>query len=220
MIKLSKAHILAHRGHWIHEYEKNSAGALLRALSMGFGIETDVRDGYLNDIIISHDPLFKTKKCEELSLDWLLNQVNLHNNNSFLALNVKSDGIQPLIYDKICKYCIENYFVFDMSIPDAISASGIPIKQFARASIYEPIAQSRLRKDGIWIDSYDNTYPSLDDIQTLLELKVKLAFVSPELHGRDREPFWDTLKLLPSDREILLCTDYPEEAMYYFGSKQ
>ena len=36
--------ILAHRGFWMNESEKNSREAIKRAFDYGFGIETDLRD--------------------------------------------------------------------------------------------------------------------------------------------------------------------------------
>ena len=50
-----KSQIIAHRGYWCCEKEQNSERAFRKALSGGYGIETDVRD--LNgEIVISHAP--------------------------------------------------------------------------------------------------------------------------------------------------------------------
>ena len=46
--------LIAHRGFWLDPKEKNTEIAFSRALSHGFGIETDFRD--LNgQLVISHD---------------------------------------------------------------------------------------------------------------------------------------------------------------------
>ena len=37
--------ILAHRGFWREKKEQNSLASLAKAFEMGFGIETDLRDG-------------------------------------------------------------------------------------------------------------------------------------------------------------------------------
>ncbi|MDL0110362.1 MULTISPECIES: hypothetical protein [Campylobacter] len=37
--------ILAHRGFWREKNEQNSLASLAKAFEMGFGIETDLRDG-------------------------------------------------------------------------------------------------------------------------------------------------------------------------------
>ena len=47
--------ILAHRGLWTIENEKNTIEALRNALEEGFGIETDIRD-CCGEIVISHNP--------------------------------------------------------------------------------------------------------------------------------------------------------------------
>ena len=47
--------ILAHRGFWKTDSEKNSKVAIERAIKNGFGFETDFRD-YGGQILISHNP--------------------------------------------------------------------------------------------------------------------------------------------------------------------
>ena len=46
--------ILSHRGYWKTAEEKNTATAMHRSFSLGFGTETDVRD-YNGKLVISHD---------------------------------------------------------------------------------------------------------------------------------------------------------------------
>lgn len=46
--------ILAHRGFWKEETEKNTKIAFERAFNSGFGIETDLRD-IKGEIVISHN---------------------------------------------------------------------------------------------------------------------------------------------------------------------
>src|ERR1041385_640435 len=47
--------IISHRGYWTAPAEKNQEVAFRRALGLGFGIETDIRD-LAGDLVISHDP--------------------------------------------------------------------------------------------------------------------------------------------------------------------
>lgn len=47
--------IIAHRGMWFQQDEKNTFPAFERALQNGFGIETDFRDCN-GELVISHDP--------------------------------------------------------------------------------------------------------------------------------------------------------------------
>ena len=84
---MDKGSILAHRGWWQKESEKNTPAALVRALSAGFGIETDIRD--LNgELVISHDPPVDS----QTTANWLFNQYNKIKANGRIALNIKSDG--------------------------------------------------------------------------------------------------------------------------------
>ena len=46
--------ILAHRGYWNNEAEKNTLLALKAALEKGYGFESDVRD-YLGRLVVSHN---------------------------------------------------------------------------------------------------------------------------------------------------------------------
>ena len=62
---MKKSNILAHRGLWFCEEEKNSSNALFKALDLGFGIETDVRD-LCGELIISHDPPMLNRICTQL----------------------------------------------------------------------------------------------------------------------------------------------------------
>ena len=52
--RLNIVEILAHRGFWKKESEKNTQIAFERAFDKGFGIETDLRD-IKGEIVISHN---------------------------------------------------------------------------------------------------------------------------------------------------------------------
>ena len=55
MSKFASGKILAHRGIWSDSKSANHPEALTRALEMGFGIETDLRDRNC-ELVVSHDP--------------------------------------------------------------------------------------------------------------------------------------------------------------------
>jgi len=99
--------ILAHRGLWKKNHEKNSIIAFKRAFDNGFGVETDVRD-FKDEIVISHDiPSKNSKKLEEL-----LTTLESYSGDFKLALNVKSDGLSINLKRLIMSYNIQNYFFF------------------------------------------------------------------------------------------------------------
>ncbi|WP_191218680.1 hypothetical protein [Agrobacterium salinitolerans] len=207
-----KGRILAHRGFWIKPEEKNSKGALLRALNSGYGIETDVRD--LNgDLVISHDP----PTVEALSFEWLLDQYVQTNSVGVLALNIKSDGLAKQLNNMLADRSIVSAFVFDMSVPDTLSYLSLETAVFCRMSEYEPTAA--FDTPGVWLDNFSGEFDQLGSAAKLFEQKKAVAFVSPELHKRPHREFWQKLKphVLEHNERVLICTDFPDQAEEYFG---
>ena len=108
--------ILAHRGFWMNESEKNSREAIKRAFDYGFGIETDLRD-ICGKIVISHN----CPEGNEVSFEDILN--DLDSRKLMLALNIKADGQSEEIIRLLNKFKVSDYFTFDMSIPAPIAAA-------------------------------------------------------------------------------------------------
>ena len=82
--------ILAHRGLWGTNLEKNSIKSLNSAFRHDFGIETDLRD-FQGSLVISHDPIANNKNI--LYFKDLLNEYKRFNYTGTIALNIKADGI-------------------------------------------------------------------------------------------------------------------------------
>ncbi len=80
--------ILAHRGCWRENSEKNTRAAFLRAFEAGYGIETDVRD-LDGELVVSHDP------ARRGAMRWgeLLDLYVEHGAPGQLAINIKADGL-------------------------------------------------------------------------------------------------------------------------------
>ena len=108
--------ILAHRGMWKSTGEKNSLAALTLALRHGFGLETDVRD-CAGELVISHDP----PRTGAPPLRSLLQEYRRLGATGTLALNIKADGLARPLRILLAEFGIENYFVFDMSVPDMLA---------------------------------------------------------------------------------------------------
>ena len=107
--------ILSHRGYWKKPSQKNTKIAIQKSFQCGFGLETDLRD-LAGSIVVSHDP-----PVESLyDLDELFTECRNNYSDLTMALNIKADGLQDKLKQKLNKYSIQNYFVFDMSIPDTI----------------------------------------------------------------------------------------------------
>ncbi len=208
--------IISHRGYWKKVVEKNSVQAFQRSFSLGFGTETDIRDGG-GGLVISHD----IPSGSEISLEKFYEIYHEYSCNEPLALNIKADGLQERIAACLSKYGIENYFVFDMSVPDTLGYIKAGINVFVRCSEYESISEKLLPSAaGVWLDGFERLGLDLGFFDRLMKMEKKICIVSPELHGRDRSLEWEQIKSLPEritkSKNILLCTDVPEEAKEYF----
>jgi glycerophosphoryl diester phosphodiesterase len=107
--------ILSHRGYWTTAGERNTEVAFERSFARGFGTETDVRD-WNGSLVISHDP----PTGRPLLLEVLLDQYQRSGGGAPLALNIKADGLCDRLQSSLAEHGISNYFVFDMSVPDAL----------------------------------------------------------------------------------------------------
>lgn len=206
---------IAHRGLWEIPEQKNTAGAFIKALQLGFGIETDVRD-YRGELVISHD----IPSDESIKFSEFLAIVKTHHKQSLLAINVKSDGLQ----DKFEGSAIEefNHFYFDMSVPDALIYSKLGMEFYTRYSDIEPSPSLFLESKGIWLDNFSSNTFDMEAAQGFLTAGKRVALVSPELHGYCYKEYWSDVKeYIAKNREYLdfidLCTDYPLQAQEFFN---
>ncbi len=201
--------ILAHRGWWLKEEEKNSKFAFERAFDSGFGIETDLRD-ITGEIVISHN----MPEGGEMSFDEVLKL--LDGRNLPLALNIKADGMADKIKALLEKYNHSNYFTFDMSIPEMVYQHKLGLKVFTGLSdiVPEPIMFDKA--EGIWLDSFNSDWFKEKEINDILNLGKKVCIVSPDLHKREYKNIWDRYKNISG---IMVCTDYPNEAKEFFNGK-
>lgn len=209
--------ILAHRGLWQSKRDANSHQALQAALEAGFGIETDLRLTPSGRVVLSHDPI--AQNYDSLpTIEWLLEAHCSISPASVLALNIKSDGLHGFISNLLSHLSPDQYFLFDMSVPDLIQGLGSGLCQFARASIYENPSPFRSITSGVWVDCFTDVYPTLQDLIQLSEEFGRLAVVSPELHGREHSVFWGMLKSsgLLKDSSVIICTDFPRQASSFF----
>lgn len=209
--------ILAHRGLWISPEEHNSLAAFELALNSGFGLELDVRD--LNgDIVISHDtPL--VGRVDPLRT--LLELYTKSKHTSCLALNIKSDGLQKLLARLLGEFKINNYFLFDMSIPDTLGYFRSNLNVYVRVSELEKINSILMTSSqGIWLDGLMGEWVKPENIFTLAKYNKPICMVSPELHNREFLPFWESIKEAigagVSPSLLKICTDLPKEAGEYF----
>ena len=206
--------IISHRGYWLHKKEENSLKAFQRSLSLGFGIEIDVRD-YAGDLVISHDIAVDNS----LKLSNLLDFYLTCKDQPILAFNIKSDGLQDKLKNQLENFNIKNYFIFDPSVPDAIQYIKQGINTFTRQSEYEAAPAFYDLANGVWLDEFYSDWIDEKILNFHHNNAKKICIVSPELHGRDHNLSWKKLRKIlikNLDIKIAICTDYPSEAKEFF----
>lgn len=202
--------ILSHRGYWKESYEKNQRVSFERSFSLGFGTETDIRD-YKGELVISHD--IADENC--ISVKEMLEIYNKYDNTLPLALNIKADGLQIKLKEILDEYKIENYFVFDMSVPDGLQYLKYNIKAFTRESEYERMPSFYDEACGVWLDEFQGHWITKEIIEKHIRNSKQICIVSSDLHKRDHKEEWQNYKKIEKELEInnlMICTDYPEEA--------
>ncbi len=204
--------ILAHRGFWTKPEEKNTIPAFEKAFSNGYGIETDVRD-YKENLVISHNvadascPLFTD----------MLEVYKRVGKDVPLALNVKADGIQPLLKKYLEEYKIRNYFMFDMSVPEQVVYVKEGFNTFTRQSEFEISPSMYDKACGVWMDEFSEEWMKEDYFAGHLKENKLIGVISPEIHGNDEKRIWDMIKPFTADNRLMLCTDIPKKAEAYFN---
>ena len=211
--------IITHRGYWSHESEKNSMKSFIKAIESGFGIETDVRD-YFGELVISHD-VPQEKKISVKDFFELYNRLSKDQNSQILALNIKSDGLNKYLSELLKRYNIQNYFIFDMSIPDTMIYLKEGLKVYSRMSELEGEGELHSMTDGIWLDHFYGIWYTPKDLNSLVESYGQICIVSSELHGFSEFECWEVLTKLPNEIKdnIILCTDYPKRAQEFFNER-
>jgi hypothetical protein len=204
--------LLAHRGFWKEASEKNTRAAFVRAFDLGYGIETDLRDQG-GRIVIAHD----LPTGENLIIfDDLLKLYVDKGKPGTLALNIKSDGLQKEIKRSLAQHDVADYFVFDMSVPDALGYLKEGVTAFTRHSEYETAPSFYEESAGVWIDCFKSDWITNAVIAPHIAAGKVVALVSPELHKRPHRKVWK--HLADADHsEVLLCTDFPDEADSFFN---
>lgn len=215
---MKRSSILAHRGWWDTPSAKNSAQALERALTAGFGIETDFRD-LDGTVVVSHDPPLTHQNLR--TAQWFAHLVLRTGNTGRLALNIKADGLQRSLLEtfEAAGVPLAQVFAFDMSVPDTLGYLSAAMPVYARMSEYEDPPTFMDRAQGVWIDNFTGTFPQIAKAQAIMDQGLRAALVSPELHGRDYRPLWDDIfkTRLHENPLFELCTDFPQDAATRLG---
>ncbi len=199
--------ILAHRGWWETAAEKNSALAFRRAFESGLGVETDVRDqdGILR---IAHD---MPKGPGLMTFAEFLDIYKAYPQAGTIALNVKADGLQAAVRADLEAAGVTDLFCFDMAVPDSLIYLQKGFVTYTRHSEFEPVPPYYAEAHGVWLDAFRGDWITTEVVQAHLDAGKAVALVSPELHGRDYRPVWDSWAGLDHEN-LAICTDLPHLA--------
>jgi hypothetical protein len=192
----------------------NTLAAFARGFRAGFGAEIDVRDS-LGRLVVAHD--VPEAGAASLDLEEVLRSHAELAADACLALNIKADGLQPLLGALLRRYEVRDYFAFDMSVPDMLGYAAAGLQFFTRHSDVEDPPVLLNEAAGVWVDGFHADWARENVLAAHAAAGKRLALVSPELHRRDHVPFWGVLRSmrrLPPD--ALLCTDHPIAAQEFF----
>ena len=203
--------IIAHRGFWKNESEKNTMIALKRAIDNGFGFETDFRDCG-RKVLISHNP----PKGDEITAEEVFKMYHEAGHQEPLALNIKADGLQDMMAVLLKKYNIANYFFFDMSVCDTVIYTEKKLKIASRLSEFEIDMPFYKDCTTVWIDYFNSDGPAIQKVKDTLNNSKIACVVSPELHKRLYEQMWSELLPYVNEDNLYLCTDFPDKAKEFF----
>lgn len=205
---------LAHRGLWTDLSERNSLQAFRDAFAHGWGVELDVRD-LDGRLVISHDP----PAAGALGFDEVIDAYRAAGCPGRIAVNVKADGLAGAIAEALRDVGHDHWFAFDMSVPDMLHyvRAGLPV--FTRHSDVEPAPALYGKVAGVWLDDFAGGFIERPTIERHLDKGKRVAIVSPELHGRDRDAVWSQWRRwdLWDRDDVMLCTDHPTAAAEVFA---
>lgn len=206
--------ILSHRGLWRQPPEKNTLGAFSASLAAGFGFESDVRD-YAGGLVISHE----MADASSPSLAAVLELLRAHGDEYCFAVNIKADGVIKPLGELLRAHGVDNYFTFDMSVPQMIEYRAAGLRFFTRQSEFETAPCLYGDAAGVWMDAFfDETWLTPPLVEEHLGNGKTVCLVSADLHQRDPLPLWETVKAagLSGAEKLYLCTDRPEQAKAFF----
>lgn len=186
-----------------------------KSFEFGYGVEIDIRDSCCK-LVISHD----MPNIDSVLFEDFLKIYKKHGKSMRLAINIKSDGLCNPLKILLQQYEVDNYFVFDMSIPDTIHYFKNNMRVFTRQSEYEAISPIYKQSQGIWLDEFQEHWINEKIILSHINNNKKVCIVSPELHGRDFMNEWEDYKRIIKKHKlqnrIMICTDYADLARRFF----
>lgn len=171
-----------------------------------YGVEVDIRT-YGDRLVVHHDPCVEGEDFVE----WLSGY-----RHGTLILNVKEEGLEPLILDLMERFGITDYFFLDQSFPFLVKWSKKGLRQAAvRVSEFESLETALTlagKVDWVWVDHFSKFPLSSNDAVLLQDAGFKLCLVSPELQGEDPVvsiPFLNKELIQKNITPEAICTKFP-----------
>ena len=217
---MDRSNILAHRGIWSQGHKPNSLSSLEKALTAGFGIETDLRD-HCGEIVVSHDPIQHGREIVYARQFLAGIRNDTQKPHGRIALNIKSDGLAGQLKSELADLLIRSNrsFFFDMSIPDTLQYVRADLPFYIRMSEYEERPPLGLNPKGIWMDNFLGAFDQVAAALQYLNAGYRVCVVSSELHHRDRMSLWHLIREsgIHKNQCFEICTDMPYDALRYFS---
>jgi glycerophosphoryl diester phosphodiesterase len=225
--------ILAHRANLSgpHSAVENSVEACARALSEGFGLETDLRRDAQGEFYISHDA---APRSTENSLTRYTEIFRKHP-GAELAINVKEPGYEAELIALMRSGRLgarSFYFDFELLEPKTPGAAQRKLKSLpdgGRVRVAsrlsdrnnETVAQClAIPGEIVWADEFDSLWLTESEARKVKAAGRTLYMISPELHGFDKETMrrrWVDFKAWGVDG---VCTDFALEAREFFAESK
>jgi glycerophosphoryl diester phosphodiesterase len=213
--------VLAHRGNLRGPApgRENSLALVEQALSLGFGLETDVRYSAGHGFYISHDVAAAGGGAAPLGAHCELWR---RHPGAAVALNVKELGREAELLEALrAMRVMQQVFLFDMELIEPRSGETARLYRRLEPSVAvaarvsdrrEPLERALgIEAAGvIWLDEFDGPWATVDTVGKLKNAGKTIYAVSPELHGRRVEEArarWCDFARWGVDG---ICTDWPE----------
>ena len=178
----------------------------LAATPVKYGIEVDIRS-WMDRLVIHHDPFVPGTDFDT----WLAAY-----RHGTLILNVKEEGLEARLVERMKSHGIEDYFFLDQSFPFLVKWSKAGLRNCAvRVSEFEAVETALTlagKVDWVWVDCFTHFPLSSADAARLQGAGFRLCLVSPELQGRDTAEI-SALAALLAERGIwgdAVCTKRPD----------
>ena len=179
----------------------------LQATPPELGVEVDIRSQG-ERLVIHHDPFADGEDFDA----WLA-----HYRHRLLILNVKEEGLESALLERMARRGIEEFFFLDQSFPFLVKTARAGERRCAvRVSEFESV-ETALSLAGqirwVWVDCFTRFPLGAEEAARLADAGLELCLVSPELQGRDAQAEVPSLRRRLSDEGIAVaavCTKRPD----------